>query len=244
MTLAYPFDALLQVTWRPSRPLDRQHGNPRVFVHLLDERRRLLRTFDHALPEAWTPGRPQSYELELYQSALAEPLRPGAYDLTFGLYDDSWGYRWPLSTAGPQVGKREYRLATIVVPETAPPAPTFAWTGSWGRAEAGSSKQIPARRCLAGEARLSPTLPGPGSIRLALTAEPGAEGVAPFEVTTSCRDGPPLAGTTGFQWIGIDVVGSAMERPCDIRLRPSSSGRVCLEALAWRPEGARLTRGE
>src|SRR5688572_5137989 len=113
-----------KLTWNPKAPLGDVEGKPRVFVHLLSSRN-LLRTFDHLLAEEWVPGRAQSYEIELYQSALAEPLPAGAYEVTAGLYDDVSGERWPLDSAGDEVGKREYRVATVVVPSSAAGTPTY-----------------------------------------------------------------------------------------------------------------------
>ena len=112
VSLPHPYAVPLRLRWNPTADLPGLEGTPHVFVHVLDGGRRLLRTFDHPLPEAWTPGRPQSYEVELYQSAIAEPLPAGAYEMTFGLYDDAGRRRWPLAVDG------EGRIAVL-----APPSP-------------------------------------------------------------------------------------------------------------------------
>ena len=117
-SVPHPFAVPLELKWTPTGALRGLKGRPRVFVHVLDGGRRLLRTFDHPLAEPWTPGHAQSYEIELYQSAIAEPLPADAYEMTFGLYDDAGRNRWPLSVGGEEVGRQEYRLATLTVPAT------------------------------------------------------------------------------------------------------------------------------
>ena len=108
--------ASLRFEWTPAAPLDRVHGKAVAFVHLLAEPGNAHGNLDHPLPEPWTPGRTQSYEIRVCPSDFRPPLRPGAYRLTAGLYDDSWGYRWPLETGGaPQVDRREYLMGSVVV---------------------------------------------------------------------------------------------------------------------------------
>ena len=67
------------------------------------------------------PGRPLSYERMLCPSTFNPPLKPGTYRLSVGLYDVSWGYRWPLETGGvTEVDRREYLMGTITVTEKKP----------------------------------------------------------------------------------------------------------------------------
>jgi hypothetical protein len=108
--------ATIDFEWSPLRELDRLHGRPEVFVHLLDRPVRpfqVLQTFDHPLPFPWRPGRPQRDVVTLCQSALPQPLPAGTYFLTAGLVDDSWGYRWPLEVDGGLAARREYRIGTV-----------------------------------------------------------------------------------------------------------------------------------
>jgi hypothetical protein len=116
--------ATLHIDFRPAAPLDRLHGRPTVFVHFLGPRSGPLSGLDHALPGAWAAGQPLSYDLRVCPSALDPPLPIGQHRLTLGLYDDSWGYRWPLETGNSEdVGRREYLLGSVTVgPGPAPPA--------------------------------------------------------------------------------------------------------------------------
>ena len=240
--LPHPFLAPLKFRWSPSARLDGLAGKPRVFVHVLDGGRRLLRTFDHPLPEAWTPGRPQSYEIELYQSAIADKLPPGAYEITVGLYDDHGRTRWPLATDGEEVGRNEYRLATLVAPATDPPAPRFDFGGVWMPVEPGSSKQVVARRCLPGEGRITVLdAPSPGTVRVAASVFISGTGspVGAWKISATCA--PHSREVSGPEMESVDfAVGSgAADPPCEIRFTPPSAPAqpLCLEVLAWRPLG-------
>jgi hypothetical protein len=239
--LPHPFVSPLTLRWTPSAELDGLRGRPRVFVHVLDGGRKLLRTFDHPLPEAWTPGRAQSYEIELYQSAIAEPLAAGPYEMTFGLYDDAGKNRWPLTVDGEEVGRREYRLATLVVPPVAPPSPSFQFAGGWMPVEPGSSKQVVARRCLRGEGSIAVVSPpGPGAVRVAASLLGGEGGSAPgpaWRIGASCSPETAEVSTTTLTWAGFSVSAAPAEQPCEIRFTttPESAQALCLEVLAWRP---------
>src|SRR5262245_39249838 len=70
----------LRLTWTPSAALEGEE--PTVFIHLLDADSKVVRTFDHSFPERWREGTPVSYDVDLYQSALAPPLPAGQYRLT------------------------------------------------------------------------------------------------------------------------------------------------------------------
>jgi hypothetical protein len=244
VNLAYPFAAPVAVLLTPSAELGRIEGTPVVFVHVLDGGRKLLRTFDHPPPEAWTPGRVQRYELEFYQSAIGEPLPPGAYEVTGGLYDHGTRKRWPLVVPGEEVGRREYRLATLVVPPSSPPSPTFEFAGPWFPVEPRSSKQVVARRCLPGEGAIAVVAPpSAGTVRLATsikTSDGAATGGA-WRVSASCS--PQVLDISGaeLQWVGFPLT-SAGESPCEIRFTPHGSAGsaqpLCLEVLAWRPSGS------
>ncbi len=133
---------------------------PTVFVHLLDRKGKVARTFDHPFPGAWQEGVPVAYDLKLYQSALAAPLAPGAYQVTAGLYGKD-GKRWPLE-AGEPVGRDEYKAFQVEVP---PPGagPRFAYSGAW--LERAGGRPPGARPALAG---------GGGPIRLVDQRGPGS----------------------------------------------------------------------
>jgi hypothetical protein len=241
VNLPRAFAAPITLRWTPAVALDGLQGRPRVFVHVLDGGRKLLRTFDHPLPEPWAPGRAQSYEVELYQSAIAEPLPAGAYEMTFGLYDDAGRNRWPLAVQGEEVGRREYRLATLVVPPAAPPSPSFQFAGGWMPVEPGSSKQVVARRCLSGEGSIAVVgPPGPGTVRVAASL-PGSDARsgpgAAWRVSASCSAEAVEVSATTLTWVGFPVTADAASPPCEARFTPSpgSAQTLCLEALAWRP---------
>jgi hypothetical protein len=242
--LGYPQSVAVRFRWRPVRALDRLHGSPVVFVHLLDRTAKtstLLRTFDHALPSPWTAGQPQDDEVDVYQSALADPLPPGRYVLSLGLYDDSWGYRWPLTT-GPEVASREYSAASVEVTGPDPSAPKFSFSGGWQPIEAVSTRQVLAHRCLAEPATLSISeIRAPGVVRLQWTIPSG------LALATTCETGRDERLGVGRPWVGIRLPSSAGGSRCEVRLDPGapsanvSGGRAsatCLEVLSWRPDQA------
>jgi len=236
----------LKLTWNPKAPLDNLQGKPRVFVHLLASGRSLLRTFDHPLAEEWTPWRAQSYEIELYQSALAEPLPAGAYELTAGLYDDASGERWTLDSGDDEVGRREYRVATVVVAAAQARSPTYDFAGGWLPAEPGGSKQVITRRCARGEATIAVRQAASSGTVVLGSRVPklssGGWGGA-VEVTASCAAERGQVNGPELQWTRIPIASSSAEPACEIRFRPvppvagANERSVCLEVLAWRPAG-------
>lgn len=235
-----------KLTWNPKAPLDDLVGKPRVFVHVLASGRNLLRTFDHPLAEEWTPWRAQSYEVDLYQSALAEPLAAGAYEVTAGLYDDASGERWPLEAAGDEVGKREYRVATLVVPDAEAGTPAYDFTGGWLDPEPGGSKQVLVRRCARGKATIAVRgVTSAGTLVLASSVPKLASGAwgRAVAVTASCSTDRAETKGPELQWTRIPVAPSASEPACEIGFTPvppAAAGNersVCLEVLAWRGAG-------
>jgi hypothetical protein len=240
LSLGYGESALLRFHWQPAKPLDRLHGNPKVFVHLLERPGKVLRTFDHALAETWSPGRPQSYEIDLYQSVLGPALPGGTYLLSFGLYDDSWGYRWPLDTGSPDVGRREYRGATVVVPGGGGAGTRFELSGGWGPLEPGTDQQILARRWLKGPGAIRVTdIQGRGSVRLLLNVL--ERGPKDIEVSNGCQPGKAERLGPGHRWFSFEGRSGA----CEIRLEPAPSSdpvsggperSLWLESLAWRKD--------
>jgi hypothetical protein len=134
----------VHLTWTPSGSIGDE--KPTVFVHLLDAKQKVARTFDHPFPQRWREGAPVSYDLKLYQSAMAQPLAPGKYQVTLGLYGKN-GKRWPLSGLGDPVGRDEYNAFQVQVPN-ADSRPRFAFSPNWMDAEPGGDRQVLARRWL------------------------------------------------------------------------------------------------
>ena len=240
----------LKLSWEPKAALDTKAGPPIVFVHLLDDKDTVLRTFDHPFPEAWKPGAPVTYEIKLFQSALAKPLPAGKYRLTVGLYGQE-GPRWPLAGAGKKVGKHEYEAAEV----TAPPkgkGPRFTFSQQWLPTEPGTDRQVVARRWLVGRGAFRVSgIHEKGTLWLALhipRPEPGEtlvyeEGATQPEatVTNSC------GGEAGVSGEGVHDVELPMGPPAEgdscrltvkanfhLELRQARRA-VSLEALAWIP---------
>lgn len=248
----------LQLTWTPSAALNEQ---PTVFVHLLDREGQVVRTFDHALPQRWREGAPISYDIKLYQSALAPPLPPGKYRLSLGLYGKE-GDRWALDGLGEPMARNEYVAAEVEVP-TQTPSLRMAFSNTWLPIEAGGDRQVLARRWMADRAiiRLNHQR-APGTVWMVvhippsdspdykLALDPGANSPA-VKVASNC--GGSEANLTGP---GLHEVELAVEPPppngfCRVLLSsnftlqptvPSAGpeGRkrsVSVENVAWIPRG-------
>jgi hypothetical protein len=228
----------LRLSFHPARALDQVRGTATVFVHLLHPVEKVVRTFDHRLPAPWEPGVAQAYEIDLHQSALAEPLPAGNYRLGVGIYDDGSGYRWPLETAGQEVERREYAVATVEVPEP-PGEPRFTFAGGWDPVEPTANKQIVARRCVSGPATLRLSPPGEdGEVRVRLLLDdppPGAPASLAFRIEGDC--GPATVGLTepGHHELKFPLAAAAAARGCTLRfLPPVPARRACLEVVTWR----------
>jgi hypothetical protein len=254
--LAYPECARVRLDWQPSRPLERLHGVPLAFVHILSRAQKpfeVLRTFDHRLPRTWKPGESQLDEIELCQSVLGPALPPGAYPLTVGLYDDSWGYRWALEGAGlKRVGRREYQAATVVVePRRTAEEPSFTFSGGWTPREAGSDRRVLARRWLLSAGSIQVVrVPSRGTLRLeiqapgaspgaALAGNPDSLEFATFRIRSGCGE-PKSRAPDGDRHL-VEIAAVA-ETPCEIAFTPAgresggSARLVGVESLAWTPE--------
>src|SRR5258708_1346167 len=109
--------ATLRLSWPRAAGAggEESRSEPLVFLHLLGPKGQVLRTFDHPFPQHWVAGTPVSYDVKLYQSALAPPLDPGKYRLTVGLYDQG-GRRWALAGLGEPIARQEYLPAELVLP--------------------------------------------------------------------------------------------------------------------------------
>jgi len=245
----------LVLTWTPARELygREREGAPLVFVHLLERPGIVLRTFDHPFPQRWRPGRPVRYEVELYQSALGGPLPPGRYQLTVGLYQ-AGGQRWPLETAGKEVGKREYAVAEVEVPPPGEGVPAFFFAGKWLPIEAGADVQMLARRWLTGDGALQVrSAPGAGELWVVLRIPEGTgAGERLVLEPRAAAPGVVVSSTCGGEEIGITGPGPHEVRlpvregaaPCEVRFDGNfaleSAGSphrhmVALEGLAWAP---------
>jgi hypothetical protein len=229
LDLAHGRCATLRLDWSATRELDRLRGRPFVFVHLLDRPNSVVRTFDHPVPRVWQAGQSWSYALDICSSALVEPIPPGDYLLTAGLYEPGWGYRWPLETGSDEVAEREYRVGRVKVAAGAR-SPSLDLSGGWSALERTSDRQILGRR----------RLEGPASIRVGGAAEKGEVRIALSVVAGSVGvegdcGGPARNLGPGYHWLGVSR--SAGTSPCEIRLLPAGPppGKASLEVLGFAP---------
>jgi hypothetical protein len=243
-------------TWTPTAALDDEQ--PTVFVHLLDGRRKVVRTFDHAFPQRWREGVPVAYDIKLYQSAQAPPLPPGKYALTLGLYAKD-GKRWALDGLGEPVSRDEYHAGEIEVPP-GKPNPRFAFSPNWLPLEAGGDKQVLARRWMikqaairlvrqrdAGTVWMVLQIPETTSSDYKVILNPGASAPSVMAVGNCGGTEANLSGP------GLHEAEMTMDPPppdgfCRILLssnfvlQPTALGRrrsVSLENIAWMPGGGK-----
>ena len=258
-----PFSQLrtVHLTWTPSAAVGDE--KPTVFVHLLDGKKKVARTFDHAFPERWRAGTPVSYDLKLYQSALAPPLSPGKYQVTLGLYGKD-GKRWPLEGLGEPEGRAEYKAIEVEVPN-ANSRPRLAFSPNWMDVESGGDRQVLARRWLVdrGSIRLVDQR-APGSVWMVVQIPPTdiadyklvlAEGASAPSVMIRGNCGSPETNLSGP---GLHEVEVAVDAPpagdfchlllsANFSLEPQkTSGKkrsASLENIAWIPGGGRGAQG-
>lgn len=232
---------------------------PRVFVHLLDDAGKVLRTFDHALPFDWRPRETRESAIELWQSVMAPPLPPGEYRLTAGLYEPESGRRWRLETGeggAPEVDEGEYAVARVRVPP-AEPGVEISFEGSWSPAADGADRQVLALRWLRKEGSLVLAGLPPPAARLVLglrvpepgdgerwVLDPGADAVR-VRVSSSCAARPAVVEGAGGHRVALDLRPPADGR-CEVRLVPSfvvldlgslATRSVVLERLTVDPSG-------
>lgn len=239
--LLHPQSVPLLITWTPRRPLDPRHGRVIAFVHLVvpgEKKNEVFRTFDHVLPKRWVAGETQTEEIDLYQSALAEPLPPGRYVLSIGLYDQSFGNRWPLK-GGPEVAKREYRVADVEVGGQDPSAPQLTFSGAWEPLETVPSRQVLARRPFFGTVSLSVESRAAGTVRFQVTVPP-KDGPAEVRVISDClTSGGEVVPSGRSRWMGVDIAPGR----CSITFEASPAGAAgtsasapaSLDVVSWRP---------
>ena len=251
--LPYPGFASIELTWDLATALAGLEGEPLVFVHLLDAEGNVERTFDHALPFDWQPGSSQSYDLTLFQSALAPPLESGEYRLSIGLYAAD-GQRWALTGSGEEVAQLEYHLATVDTTGDPSEVPMFYFSPSWLPLEAGTDVQILGRRWLTDEGTIRVAeIPGSGTIwmELQLSApSPEVEEIsfvegdseARVELTSSCGGEEAVISGFGLHPVEIRVATSddgAVPEECEILLRPNFQ-IVEVDTLARRSVGLQI----
>jgi hypothetical protein len=161
------------------------------------------------------------------------PAPPGRYMVTAGLYDPALGYRWPLSTGGPDVtGRREYKVAEVEALPGRSADARFHLTGAWSSAESGGGRQVPGRRSLSESGSLEiEASPAPRTVRLGMRVEPLAGAAA---VTGTC----PVSADKlleGFSWLEASPLPG---QPCEIRFEkmpPSPADKwLSVEVVAFR----------
>lgn len=216
-TLAHGRCVSMTLTWEMLRPLEKQHGSPKTFVHLYNDQRRAIRTFDHAFPGPWVPGTSRAYSFVVCDSVFDPPLPAGRYFLRAGLYDSKWGYRWRLDARGPELGPRAYGVTEMEIVTAT--APRFAFTGRWSGAELTKDLQTPARMHLDGTGRIDLCDAAEGTRVAAMV-------VVPDHVSVEVNDGRS-------RWTmapGSHTVETPPAQPSFLEFR-TTGGTMGLEAL-------------
>lgn len=262
LKLGFPETRTVRFSWEPLAALAPQKGaagRPVVFVHLLDGEGEVVRTFDHPFPETWQPGKPVSYDVEIYQSALAPPLPPGPYRLTIGLYGAQSGERWPLEVAGGRepLPRSEYPLADVAI-EGAGASPRFVFSPAWLPVEPGGDRQLLALRWLGADAGAirAEGVRSAGTLLLALRIPAGdgageslqlaapAASVPSVLVSATCGGMESELSGPGPHRVEIPVSEPPADGVCEIRLQPNFRLRiqgaekersVLLENVSWAP---------
>ena len=255
--VSLPFPAFETLTVELTPKLDLPpDAEPQLFLHLIDEPGSVLRTFDMPLPGAWLLGRTYTFPARLYQSALADPLESGTYQLTAGLYDAKSG-RFALETEAKRVSKLEYVVAMVTVPPAGSSLPALRFSGSWLPISPGHDRQVLARRALDGTGpgtfQIGPLAP-PGNLLLRFGPPPAgrvepANGatVAKLHLRSSCGGyEAELPGDAAVETM-IEVPAASGEVSCDVEIAPNFTvrsaqdgrlGSAVIEVLAWRAGGA------
>lgn len=257
LALPYPGFVNLTVAWDMTEALAGESDDAMVFLHLLDSEGAVERTFDHPLPFDWQVGASRTYDVMLYQSALAPPLEAGTYQLTLGLYGRD-GERWTLAGGAPEVADREYQVGQIDTAGTATQVPMFYFSPSWLPLEAGTDVQILGRRWLTDEGSIRiAEIPAAGAVWLSLRLSEPREsveelsmietgGVPGFSLASTCGGDEQVASGYGLHQFLVPVTGGgdgALPAECEITIRPNfqivevntlTRRSVGLEILSWR----------
>ncbi len=141
--LVHASSTRIPVEWKSLGELDLPSPSPYLFVHIAEGDGNVLRTFDREMPSASA----QLEYIEIWQSALAEPLPSGSYRLITGLYDVATGRQWQVETNGTQIDDGKYEIAVIEVETAERKTPGLGFEGEWFPPEAGQ-KHNPGRRWL------------------------------------------------------------------------------------------------
>jgi hypothetical protein len=258
--LPYPELQTVHLTWQPSLPLEGFSGTPTVFVHLLDQDRKVVRTFDHPYPGRWREGQPVSYDLKLYQSTMAPPLAGGKYSLTLGLAGEGKTQRWAIDGLGEPVARMEYLTAEVEVPAPAKnkkSGPRFTFSEQWLQPEPGADLQLMARRWLTGPGGMRVAgLRQPGSVWLVLRIpEPqvapdlkvnDGSSVPSVRIEGTCGDYEASISGPGIHEVEMPVADPPKNGQCRLQMTPNfqfgtgGPRSVSLENAAWAPwEGGR-----
>ena len=251
--LPYPELHTIHLSWQPSAPLEGFTGTPTVFVHLLDDNGKVVRTFDHTFPDRWREGAAVGYDLKLYQSALAPALNPGRYRLTIGLAGQA-KQRWTLDGVGEPVARREYLAAEVDVPPPPPnkkSGPRFTFSEHWLPTEPGGDRQVLARRWLSDNGGIRVAgLRQPGHVWLVLRIPPPEiagplkvrEGGQPsVRIEGSCGDFEASLSGPGIHEVEMPLVEPPKSGQCRLELKPNftfgaPARSVSLENAAWAPD--------
>jgi hypothetical protein len=249
LALGYPQHRTLPVRLRPtSYPI--AGGCPTIFVHLVDSEGHIARTFDYR-PPAWTLGEEVSYDLTLYQSALAEPLPAGSYRLLAGAYSPGLGLHHVLERAGEAARRLEIGRVTV---GAAMPSLELGFSGGWLEPEAGTDSQVLARRWFRHRATLTlhdASARAPVELWLLLnlpSATPSDELVLAsgerrprLEVAVSCAPAGAELGP-GRRQLRLTLPAAGLRQGCSIELAANYALRIpvypeprtgSLEAVSW-----------
>jgi len=140
-------------------------GHPQVFVHLLDGKKKVVRTFDHDLPGEWWVGSTTEDRFTLHFSALGDRLEPGEYAITAGLFDTDRG-KYPLRTGLEPAAKEEYVVGRLRLDAGDAPERPVELDGSWLPRQPDTDRQVIGPRVLAGG--------GAGALRLKTRGAPAS----------------------------------------------------------------------
>ncbi len=255
LELGYPTHAGVEFAWQMDKALEPLSGAPLVFVHLVDQEGKVVRTFDHPLPKPWQPGTEQRYSLTLSQSLLAPPLTEGTYRLTAGLYDSA-GERFALATEGPEVAGGEYQVAEVRAIENVRGVPRISFSSSWLAVEGGTDLQVLARRWMSGDATLRVgRLRRRGTLRIVVAIVEGGgrlqnpiveEGATQQSVTvaTTCGGAEAVVTGSGRHTVLLPLEPVTVGEPCEISfdsnytlpsLDSDEHRTALLEELSWSP---------
>ncbi|HYU31916.1 MAG TPA: hypothetical protein VEW48_07115 [Thermoanaerobaculia bacterium] len=227
LRLGYPELQTLQLEWNPTAELEGLSAQPMVFIHLLDSKKKLIRTFDHAFPQKWRPGAPVHDEAMLFQSQLAPALSPGTYTVTVGLYEGK--RRWALEGLGERVDRAEYVAAQVEVPAESS-SPKLVFSPQWLPVEPGADRQVLVRRWLNGGGAIRVEgVRAPGALWMVLRIPPINAANERLELKgTANLPGVLVRGCGGFEMSVSGPGTHEIEIPVDVT--PNGACRIGLNA--------------